>query len=668
MDSEPRLLIVEDEMVVQLHLQTIVRELGYSATTVASTADEALSCAASRPPDLALMDIRLGGDPDGIEVARQLRNRHGVGVIFVTAYADEETVARTQEVGAVGYVVKPFCKPQIRAALSTAWTKHQDATTRTAGRPSSPPEPEPPAGAVVVTGTDGCITFLNRQATIITGWSNNAAIGKSVLEVVKLSSRDTAAILERVLATPQHQRSTQPISGAELTRRDGSERRVSGEVHPLARGDGNSGGLVITLQEARELSANDEPPVADTPERFGPRTRMVIYSHDTFGLGHLKRSLNIARDLVARSPGLSILLVTGSPAAHRFQLPPGVDYVKLPAVRKAGDEDYAARSLGLSDAGVLKLRSNLLLRSIQDYDPHVLLVDHAPIGMKGEMLPALEWLQSNRPATIKLMGLRDIIDAPDAVVENWQKAGIYDHLSELYDHILVYGSRHVFDLPKAYGFSAELRAKTRFCNYVCEPASSADQAPGIASATTRPLVVVTIGGGDGAAQTVIGNYLEMLQRFAAQIDFDSLILAGPLLPEQRRRSFESMVQGLPATIEEFVPSTSPYMHRADLVISTGGYNTMTQMLRFAKQALVIPRVLHRKEQLTRATRLAELGLINMLHPDELTLDRLYDMVTSMLTSPAGSLAEARTRGTIEFNGGQCVAEVCARLFATPDHA
>ena len=123
--SSTRILIVEDESVVQLHLRRVVEGLGYEVCGVAASVAEALAVADAQEPDLVLMDIRLRGDGDGVQAARALRERHGVAVVFLTAYADEETVARTRTVGAVGYIVKPFSEGQVRAVLSTAIGEHE---------------------------------------------------------------------------------------------------------------------------------------------------------------------------------------------------------------------------------------------------------------------------------------------------------------------------------------------------------------------------------------------------------------------------------------------------------------------------------------------------------------------------------------------------------------
>lgn len=119
--SEKTILVVEDETIVQLHLRKILTELGYKVSGVASSAADALASVETARPDLVMMDIHLQGEQDGVEAARELKRRHGLSVVFLTAHSDKETVARTQEVGAVGYIVKPFNQGEIRAVLATAF-------------------------------------------------------------------------------------------------------------------------------------------------------------------------------------------------------------------------------------------------------------------------------------------------------------------------------------------------------------------------------------------------------------------------------------------------------------------------------------------------------------------------------------------------------------------
>ena len=138
--------------------------------------------------------------------------------------------------------------------------------------------------------------------------------------------------------------------------------------------------------------------------------RILLYSHDSYGLGHLRRTLTLAGALVARRPGASILIVSGSPCATHFALPRGVEIVKLPSVTKNDAGEYAPRSLHGGLDQLERLRRSLLRQAFETFDPHLLIADHQPIGLDGELLDVLRLTRTRGTRTI--LGLRDIIDDP----------------------------------------------------------------------------------------------------------------------------------------------------------------------------------------------------------------------------------------------------------------
>src|SRR5258708_2727781 len=119
----------------------------------------------------------------------------------------------------------------------------------------------------------------------------------------------------------------------------------------------------------------------------------------------------------------------GSPAVQHSTLRPNVDYVKLLAVVKVADEDYHAHTLRMLPAEIVQMRAALVREAVANFAPDVVLVDHAPIGMKGELLPALQQLRQTRPEARVVLGLRDILDEPQGVRASWAPRGIYHALS-----------------------------------------------------------------------------------------------------------------------------------------------------------------------------------------------------------------------------------------------
>jgi predicted glycosyltransferase len=301
------------------------------------------------------------------------------------------------------------------------------------------------------------------------------------------------------------------------------------------------------------------------------------------------------------------------------------------------------------------MRSNLILHTLRDFDPNVLLVDHSPSGSKGELLPTLEHL-SERGGCTRILGLRDVIDAPREVTELWRKTGVYDVLERHYDHLVVYGNRAVFDPVQAYRFPESVAAKTRFVDYVCDRSAPADAPP---DGDPRPLVVVTIGGGDGGGESVILPFLEMMRRYRDEIDFRAEVLTGPFVAPELAREAAALAADLPVRLHDFLPSTAALFRRAEVVVATTGYNTTTDLFQHARAAVLIPRVLYRQEQLVRARRLEELGLAPCLGPGEATPERLFAALQAARAE--GALARARAEGRLPLDGAEHFAEFCATL-------
>jgi predicted glycosyltransferase len=194
--------------------------------------------------------------------------------------------------------------------------------------------------------------------------------------------------------------------------------------------------------------------------------RILIYSHDTFGLGNIRRMLEVARHLVQSSPEVSVLVITGSPMLHAFRIPPRVDYVKLPCLARNTEGHYAARYLDLTLDATVRLRANLISSTIEDFAPDLILVDKKPFGVEDEMAGALA-AQSERARKPKLMLLlRDILDSPEATTRVWRKNGYFEAIEAYYDAVLVVGSPEVYDLRAEYAFPPFAAAKVQFCGYI----------------------------------------------------------------------------------------------------------------------------------------------------------------------------------------------------------
>jgi DNA-binding NarL/FixJ family response regulator len=118
-----RVLVVEDDALVALGIRLTLVELGYEVVGIAASESEAVALASSERPDLALMDIRLRGPVDGVDTARRLRADLGIRSVYLSAYADEQTMARVAQTYPLGFVQKPYAASQLRAALDIAFRR-----------------------------------------------------------------------------------------------------------------------------------------------------------------------------------------------------------------------------------------------------------------------------------------------------------------------------------------------------------------------------------------------------------------------------------------------------------------------------------------------------------------------------------------------------------------
>lgn len=344
----------------------------------------------------------------------------------------------------------------------------------------------------------------------------------------------------------------------------------------------------------------------DTLIQPGSRPRrVVLYSHDTFGLGHLRRSRALASALTQSGTAGSAIILTGSPVAGRFTFPHAVDHVRLPGVKKLADGSYVSQNSGMDLESTTSLREGLINSTIAQYDPDLLIVDKEPTGFRGELLPTLETLTDTGRTRI-VLGLRDVLDEPEVLASEWERKGALDAAETYYDEFWVYGPKSVYDPTIGLPLSDSVRARTHWTGYlrrsVIDPAEVPD----------TPYILVTPGGGgDGEAMVDL-----VLQAYEQDPDLapHAVLVYGPFLSGDRREAFESRVAALDGrvTTTGFDSRIESLFANAECVICMGGYNTFCEVLSFDQRAVIVPRTKPRLEQWIRANRAEELGLVRNL--------------------------------------------------------
>ncbi len=407
---------------------------------------------------------------------------------------------------------------------------------------------------------------------------------------------------------------------------------------------------------SREASIVQESAIKAAAElRAAARgARAIVYSHDTYGLGNIRRMLAISRHLVEHLPDLSILLITGSPVIHSFRLPSRLDYIKLPCLSRVKRESYSSKYLKLGDVEMTRLRSILIQDAVLAFEPDLFLVDKKPYGINNELTCVIRRLRRERPWTNHVLILRDIIDSPEATIRTWEERDYYRAI-DLFDQILVLGSRDVFDLCSEYRLPAHAAEKVTFCGYTRREGTVRERAEvrrEIGVEDDEKLVLVTTGGGqDGAF--LLKAYLDDEPLLGEKHGVKSLIVDGPEIPELHWKEIHSKASGHPrVTLLDFTDDMLSLMNAADLVVSMGGYNTTCEILTLNKRAIVVPRVAPVEEQLIRAERLSRMGCFRVIHPSQLQAGCLAQAVLSELNEHD----QARSSTRLDLNGLPRIAE------------
>ncbi len=177
------ILIVEDEGIVAMELKNRLSNMGYAVVGIVATGEAAIERAAALRPALILMDIKLKGKVDGIIAADRIRTQFDIPIIYLTAYADEQTLERAKVTEPYGYVLKPFEERELQIGIEMALYKHGKQRKTTANERWLATTLSTIGDAVIATDASGQINFINHAAEVLTGWSQAEAMGQDVAQV-----------------------------------------------------------------------------------------------------------------------------------------------------------------------------------------------------------------------------------------------------------------------------------------------------------------------------------------------------------------------------------------------------------------------------------------------------------------------------------------------------
>ncbi len=359
-------------------------------------------------------------------------------------------------------------------------------------------------------------------------------------------------------------------------------------------------------------------------------SRYLFYSHDGYGLGHVRRNSLIARAVLDADRHAHVSLVTGLRARLRWlEESPRMRIHRVPPLVKSWDGSYRHEAMSFEQA--IGEREHIFAAVVEAERPDVVVVDRHPYGTAGELRRGLELARGHGAAVA--LGLRDVLDEPSVVREELQGLG-WQGVGAVYDDILVYGARHFVDHQEAYG----LPAPVHYCGWVVERPAAHDP--------DRTLLVVAAGGGgDGAGVFELG-----VQLLARRPELSGLFAPGPYAAADAVRHLATLAPGR-ARIVSPAESCTRWFSRAGAVLCMAGYNSTLEALAAGHRPVLVPRRHPRSEQAIRAERLRELGLADVVHADADPSD-----VASLLIGGRRRLAEhALPAAGIDLDGAATAA-------------
>jgi len=343
------------------------------------------------------------------------------------------------------------------------------------------------------------------------------------------------------------------------------------------------------------------------------KNRLLIYSHDSFGLGHLKRCRTIAHSLVDHRSDVSVLILSGSPIIGSFDFHSRVDFVRFPGVIKLRNGSYTPLGLDIGVEEALAIRESIVRHTADVFAPDIFLVDKEPMGLRGEVKDTLVMLKER--GTRLVLGLRDVMDEPNALAEEWDRKNAVSALDELYDDIWIYGLESICNPLDGIDLPASVYDKLSYTGYLRRSTTGLGNPATIGNnALNDPYILVTPGGGGDGAGLV--DWVLRAYEHDPDIPYSAYIVLGPFMHLDLQNEFKQRVKLLPRVhATTFDSDLETLISNSIGVIGMGGYNIFCEILSFDKPGLIVPRTVPRLEQYIRASKAEELGLVTMLVDD-----------------------------------------------------
>jgi diguanylate cyclase (GGDEF)-like protein/PAS domain S-box-containing protein len=245
-----KILVVEDEEKLSSNIRKNLQKLGYSVSEITGSSEEVIRKVVEVHPNLVLIDIRLPGKINGLQLANIIHNNFHIPIVYLTDSSGYKILQNNQLNHPFSYLIKPSIESDLNFVIEMALYKHQSEKRLQEEKQRLTTIINSMGHAVIVTYTNGCIQMMNRIAEVITGWKHNQAFGKDLVEVMRLIDQDVAEPIGNV--------ATDAIEAGEvlslpdnciLITKDGQEIPIADNVAPIRDQNGNITGAVLVFQD-----------------------------------------------------------------------------------------------------------------------------------------------------------------------------------------------------------------------------------------------------------------------------------------------------------------------------------------------------------------------------------------------------------------------------------
>lgn len=392
------------------------------------------------------------------------------------------------------------------------------------------------------------------------------------------------------------------------------------------------------------------------------KPHILIYCQHILGMGHLIRSMAIARAL----RNCTVVFVNGGESLSGVEVPSWVTIVNLPPI--TSDSEFQGLNIHGKDTTLEQIqlaRKHMLFELFGHFRPDVVVIELFPFGRKRfafELLPLLAHIRLSSPSTKVVCSLRDIlVTKPDQVRhEGW----VVSLMNRHFDLLLIHSDPTFQTLDETFSRCQDLRCDVQYTGFVAQESNMpmetamAGEKP-VSNGT--PLVLASIGGGRVGYELLDGS-IRASVLLIRRVPHRMLLFTGPYMPEhQYAQLHELAAQYSHIGVRRFTSSFESLMQQAALSISMAGYNTCMNLLNTGTRALVWPFTGHKNdEQTIRAQKLERLGLLTLLKPTDLSPARLAEKIVASL-----SRSQIHAPHSINTNGGRETAMAIERLASQP---